>query len=264
MRLADIQFREPPGPPARDLRVRQAMVHALDRQLVSDTIHHGFTQAAHVYVPATNPASVAGDSVIRKYAYDPRRAEELLAEAGWRKAADGILRNPQGERFDLEVQVNDGAQPIRETQVFMDQWRQVGISTEIEVYTRAQQNDAEARSTFSGVAMSNANGRPESMRRWSAAHISTAANRWVGNNRGAYVNQEATRLAAEYFTAIDLPKRVDLHVQFLKIISEEVPSIPLYTLADVSAIRSGLQGVVPNGPGQGWLVENAHVWYWGR
>lgn len=84
----------------------------------------------------------------------------------------------------------------------------------------------------------------------------------MGGNRGGYVNQEATRLAVDYFTILDPAKRIETHIQFLKIIAEEVASIPLYTLVDVSAVRSGLKGIVPDGPGQGWLVDNATVWYW--
>jgi peptide/nickel transport system substrate-binding protein len=264
IRVADFQFREPVGPPGRDVRVRQAIVHALDRQVVTETIHHGFTQVAHMYIATTNPAFEAADRVIQKYPYDPRRAQALLAEAGWTRGGDGMLVNAAGERLELGAQVTEGAQTVRETQVYMDQWRQVGISPEIEILTRATQNDAELRSKFPGVAMSNANGLPASMLRWSAAQIPTPANRWVGNNRGSYLNPQVTQIASDYFTILDLPKRIDAHVQFLRIISEEVPSIPLYTLADVSAVRTGLKGVVPTGPGQGWLVENAHVWSWER
>jgi peptide/nickel transport system substrate-binding protein len=264
MRLADFQFREPVGPPGRDVRVRQAMVHALDRQVVTETIHHAFTEVAHMYIARTNPAYDTADRVIRKYPYDQRRAQELLADAGWTRSGDGMLANAAGERFDLGVQVTEGAQTVRESQVYMDYWRQVGISPEIEILTRATQNDAELRSRFPGVAMSNANGTPASMQRWAIPHIASASNRWVGNNRGAYVNEEATRLAAEYFTILDLQKRIEAHTQFLRIIAEELPSAPLYTLADVSAVRAGLKGVVPAAPGEGWLVENAHVWYWER
>jgi hypothetical protein len=112
--------------------------------------------------------------------------------------------------------------------------------------------------------MSNANGLPASMLRWSATQIPTPANRWVGNNRGAYVNQQTTQIATDYFTILDLPKRIEAHVHLLRIVAEEVPSLPLYTLADVSAVRAGLKGVTPAAPGEGWLVENAHVWSWER
>jgi peptide/nickel transport system substrate-binding protein len=264
MRLADFQFREPVGPPGRDVRVRQAMVHALDRQVVTETIHHGFTEVAHMYIARTNPAYETADRAIRKYPYDPRRAQELLAAAGWTRGGDGMLVNASGERFDLGVQVTEGAQTVRESQVYMDHWRQVGINSEIEILTRANQNDAELRSRFPGVAMSNANGTPASMQRWAIPQIATAANRWVGNNRGAYVNEEATRLAADYYTILDLQKRIEAHSRFLSIIAEELPSMPLYTLADVSSVAAGLRAVVPAAPGEGWLVENAHVWYWER
>ncbi|WP_016697681.1 ABC transporter substrate-binding protein [Actinoalloteichus spitiensis] len=67
------------NPALRDLRVRQALAHAINREgLVSSTLPDGAEVATQLY-----PDSVEGWSAdVRTYDYDPERAEELLAEAG--------------------------------------------------------------------------------------------------------------------------------------------------------------------------------------
>ena len=63
----------------QDPRVRQAMVYAIDRQTIIDTIKKGTGALANTMFPAewTHPAD------LEPYAYDPAKAQQLLAEAGW-------------------------------------------------------------------------------------------------------------------------------------------------------------------------------------
>jgi peptide/nickel transport system substrate-binding protein len=63
----------------QDPRVRQAMVYAIDRQTIIDTIKKGTGTLANTMFPAewTHPAD------LEPYAYDPEKAKQLLAEAGW-------------------------------------------------------------------------------------------------------------------------------------------------------------------------------------
>jgi ABC-type transport system substrate-binding protein len=76
------------------------------------------------------------------------------------------------------------------------------------------------------------------------------------------VNPEFDRLSGELFRAIELPNRISKHAETLKLISDDVPSLPLYYQVDTYAVRSGLQGIVPTAPGQGWSVANAHGLFW--
>ncbi|MCC7319630.1 MAG: ABC transporter substrate-binding protein [Rubellimicrobium sp.] len=62
-----------------DLRVRQAVMHAIDRQAIIDGLYSGAATAANCGYVA--PQLVPGD--IDPYAYDPDLARSLLAEAGW-------------------------------------------------------------------------------------------------------------------------------------------------------------------------------------
>src|SRR5690606_25612412 len=63
-----------------DVRVRQALNYAIDRQALVDGLFFGLADPAYQPYPAGSPGHVAAlDDV---YPYDPDRARELLAEAG--------------------------------------------------------------------------------------------------------------------------------------------------------------------------------------
>jgi ABC-type oligopeptide transport system substrate-binding subunit/predicted Ser/Thr protein kinase len=100
-------------PPFNDLRVRQAMSHALDREALADAVWHGAAS------PATGgfvPPGMPGHSPGLELAYDPDRARRLLAEAGY----------PRGEGFPAVDAVAHWSAPDEPTGLYLQaQWRQV-------------------------------------------------------------------------------------------------------------------------------------------
>jgi peptide/nickel transport system substrate-binding protein len=263
IRLADFQYREPAIPPARDVRVRRAMYHAIDRSLLIDTLQAGLVEPAHMVLAPGDPAFGPAEAGVTKYPHDVARAAQLLADAGWTRGGDGILRTAGGERFDLGVRVTEGTLNNKEAAVMSEFWKAIGISPEIELMPRSLQNDQEYRAKFPGVAFSSPAG-PDVILRFSSDVIPSDANRWRGSNRGGYNNPELDRLSVEFFRTITLPARVNVHVQVLKLLSDDVAAMPLYYQVDTYGVRNGLQGVVPSNPGQGWSVGNAHGLYWER
>ncbi|MWV57508.1 ABC transporter substrate-binding protein [Rathayibacter sp. VKM Ac-2754] len=65
--------------PFDDLRIRQAIAYALDRQAIIDTAWAGYGELIGAMVPPTDPYY---EDLTDEYAYDPEKARELLAEAG--------------------------------------------------------------------------------------------------------------------------------------------------------------------------------------
>lgn len=263
IRLADFQYREPLIPPARDVRVRRAMYHAVDRQLLIDTLQFGLVQPAHMLLAPGDPAFGPGEAAVTKYPYNLARSAQLLAEAGWTRGADGILRNASGERFDLGVRVTEGTLNNKEAAVVSEFWKAIGINPDIELMPRALQNDQEYRAKFPGVSFSSPMGT-DALNRFRSENIPSDATRWRGGNRGGYSNPEFDRLSSEYLRTIPLPVRVNAHVQFLRLLTDEMAAMTFYYQVDVYGIRAGLKGAAPAAAGDGWTTENAHLMYWER
>src|SRR5207244_7983774 len=79
-----LQFRDPSAPWVGDLRVRQAMVHALDKQALSDALQAGIAGPVDLVLPPTDPAfRLAEQNGVARYPFDPSRSRQLFAEAGW-------------------------------------------------------------------------------------------------------------------------------------------------------------------------------------
>jgi ABC-type transport system substrate-binding protein len=100
----------------QDKRVRQAMLHAIDRQGLVDVLLEGYGDMVTVgyYTPWALPDG------LNEYPYDPDRARELLAEAGWDSSEPVEIQWIPGTRD------RDAAVPI-----IQEQWNAVGITTEI-------------------------------------------------------------------------------------------------------------------------------------
>ena len=77
------------SPIVSDLRTRQAIGHAVDRDLIQQTIYMGLGRATNTYLAG----ELAADKGVDEYApaYDPEEAARLLAEAGWVMGDDGVL-----------------------------------------------------------------------------------------------------------------------------------------------------------------------------
>jgi peptide/nickel transport system substrate-binding protein len=262
IRYGEFQHRAPQSPPARDVRVRQGMAHAVDRQLLVDTVLHGLTTTADMYLAPNDAAFAAADRVIAKYPFDRTRALALLGQAGWARGGDGMLRSASGEAYELEVRTTEGRQNTNEAQILADFWRQIGIATTIEIIPIAKQNDQEYRAKFPGISTSSTSISPDWMEKWQSDRAASEENRWRGANRGAYARPEIDRLYREYITMVDPVRRQESLVQMVKFASEDVTYLPLFYNVDAHAIRSGLKGLVPRWPGQSGMAFNAHEWYW--
>src|SRR5581483_4014264 len=68
--------------------VRQAMLYALDRQEIVDTLSHGKEEVIDFPLGRARPQYAAADAVVKKYPFDQRQAQRLLTEAGWTKGPD--------------------------------------------------------------------------------------------------------------------------------------------------------------------------------
>lgn len=96
-------------PMFEDVRVRRALTMAIDRRSIVDGILYGYGEVGNSTVP---PIFWQYDPEAgRDLTYDPERARELLAEAGWRdRDGDGVIENEQGLPFRFTLKTKQGDQ----------------------------------------------------------------------------------------------------------------------------------------------------------
>jgi peptide/nickel transport system substrate-binding protein len=131
--------------PLQDARVRQALNYAIDVELFIAAILEGHgTQVAGPLIPQNQHAHDA----LKPYPYDPERARELLAEAGYADGLSLVLHSPQGRYLkDTEV-----------AQAMASQLQEVGVTVELKVHEWGNYLERLEARTLSDMYL---NGRPD-------------------------------------------------------------------------------------------------------
>src|SRR5205823_199176 len=71
--------------------VRQALLQAIDRETLMQTMAYGLSDVAHSFYFPGDPSYPFVKDSFPIFPYDPRRSQELLASAGWSRGSDGTL-----------------------------------------------------------------------------------------------------------------------------------------------------------------------------
>ncbi len=260
-RLTNIQFRPELANPAAilDLRVRRALAHSVDKQGIVDGLFDGEVPTADQFLPRNVPYFAELERGIVRYPYDPRRADELMAEAGFRKGSDGSYVGPSGDRFSFEHLVIAGVQNERQSAIMADGWRRVGFDVREGAIPAAQATNGEVRASFSALSSVATGGGEPGLNFLASAQIPTPANRWRGNNRGAWSNAEYDRLWDAFQTTLDRAERNRLVIQLMRLATEDVAMLFLFHSPNVTAHWAGLRGPEIGTPDT--LVNwNIHEW----
>jgi peptide/nickel transport system substrate-binding protein len=249
------------NPFLKDVRVRHALLYAIDRKSLTEKLFAGKQPVADSFVNKLHPFYSPQTPT---YAYDPAKAKALLEEAGWKPGADGIRRNAAGERLSFDFQTTAGNK-LRELiqQVLQSQWKEAGIDVVIKNEpARTLFGPTLSHREFQGLALygwsSGIGDSPLSILTSSA--IPSGENGWGGSNYPGYANPEFDKLSAAIETELDPEKRRVLWASVQKLYAEDLPVLPLFFRAEPYAIPKWLKGLVPTGHSDNstnW-VEN---WY---
>jgi peptide/nickel transport system substrate-binding protein len=248
------------NPFLQDLRVRQALLYAIDRETMVKKLFEGMQPVADTWV---NPLDGNHTDDVMKYPYQPAKAKALLAEAGWKPGPDGICRNAKGEKLSFEIDTTAGNK-LRELQeqVLQSNWKQACVDIVIKNEpARTLFGETMKKRTFTGMAMygwsSAVNESPR--KTLFSDQIPTAANNYGGANYIALSDKtmDADIIKAE--SELDPAKQKPIWADMQKIYAEQVRVLPLFFRAEPYVIPKWLKGFTPTGHG-----DSSALWaeYW--
>lgn len=213
-------FNQARGPYA-DVRVRQAMWHALDLDsLVTDLYGDGATVAS---APLTQ--SVFGAPALDHYSYDPDLARQLLAEAG---LPDGFSTSMQWPR--------EGGPNIRTlAQAMISAWAEIGITVDPLEKERALWLQDFGAGNWDLNLQTNTTGTGDADFTLNRLYTCAA-------DRMGYCNPELDSIMAEARASLDPEERISLYERASTIIWEEAVGIFPTDLKNTAAYRSNVQG----------------------
>lgn len=222
-------------PPFNDVRVRQAMSMAVDREALVSKVTMGGEKAAYAFVPpgVTGPAPdrefrSLGEKLIADY--NPAEAKKLLAEAGF----------PDGRGFPkvkLLVSNNQNHRAVAEAITGM--WLEnLGIESEIIEQEYKVYFETLFDMDFQVARVG-----------WNADYNDpmTFLDMWVkggSNNQSGWGNEEYDRLLEEAKSAKDSGFRMDALFRAEKILMNELPVMPVYYYTNPYLEKDNIQGVI--------------------
>lgn len=238
------------NPILKDVRVRKALVTAMNREDLVTALFEGKQQVAVHNISPKDPWYTDDPKIITTYRYSKRNAGKLLDEAGWVMGKDGY-RYKDGKKLSLVFQTTAGNKTRELVQVYLqNQWKQSGIEVLIKNEpARVYFGDTMSKRKFEGLALFAWISSPENSPRSTLASnaIPSSSNGWSGQNYTGWKNPKVDKALDAIDLEFDHKKRVALVHEILRAYTDEVPVLPLYYRSDISVIPKNLKNYKMSG-----------------
>jgi len=223
--------------PFTDLRVRRALNHAVDVPSMIKEVLQGYAAPATGQFP---PSSWAYDASVKPYAYDPAKARALLAEAGFKPGADGILVK-DGRPFTFTIRHDVANQTVKDTAVIVQEYlKRVGVDARLEPLDWPTFVKKLFASEFEGIVVNWTNHHDPDPFAYTIWHSS----QWKGRNFAHYKNARVDELLEQARRTAVMAERKKLYGDFSKVLMEDAPYVFLYFPQQVYVTRQGYEGFV--------------------
>ncbi|HOI74599.1 MAG TPA: peptide-binding protein [Syntrophales bacterium] len=228
------------NPMFSDKRVRQAIAYAVDKEEIIRGVLLGLgREATGPYKPGT----WAYNPYVRKYPYNPQKARELLAEAGWRDTdGDGVL-DRDGKPFTFEILSNQGNEVRGKcAEIIQRRLAEVGIHVKIRVVEWAAfVNDFINKRKFDATILG-----------WTIPLDPDIYDVWHSSKTGpqelnfvSYRNPEVDALIEKGRGTFDQKERKKAYDRIQEILAEEQPYLFLYVPDALPIVSARIRGIEP-------------------
>ena len=222
-----------------DRRVREAIYRAVDRDVIIDRLLFGLATPAFSPVVPHDPDHWPEAETL--YPYDLEAAKALLDEAGW--VADGEGRAKDGTPLALNLIIISNSEQELVAQVIQEQLRQIGIQVNIEVLDKGthqqRQIDGDYDLNFFRYTYDSAIQVLKIL-----YHSDTMPPN--GANWAFYSNPQADEHFVNFRSATTPEERSAAIMGVQQVLLEDVAMVPIYSPLGIWAMRTWVQGFVPN------------------
>jgi peptide/nickel transport system substrate-binding protein len=229
--------------PFDDPLVRKAVAHAIDRQAIVEALLGGTGELAQNFLP---PVVWSYTEDVEQYPYDPERAQELLAEAGY----------PDG--FEIEFWIPQSGsgmqQPVAMGTVVQDFLSRVGITATIQQFewgtyldrVIVPEDQAESVPEMFEMSWIGDNGDPDNF-----LYILLSGDQFPPNgfNLGYYSNPEVDEILRTARQTPDQEERLPLYEEAQRLLMADLPVVPVDHEAQIVVMDSTIEGFTPHPTG---------------
>jgi len=242
----------------KDIKVRQAMTLAIDRQTIVKQLYGDGLIGKATTNLLNIPSNLASKNTKAEFNIDA--ANKILDEAGYKRGGDGIRVTPDGVRMKVVFQTSTNSLRQKEQAIMKDGWTKIGIDCEIKsvdqsIYFSSDPSNPDTASHFStdlemltsGVGspfpvgyMNRWYAGPDTLRTWPQK-----ANNYSPNNYLKWKNDEYDKLWAQVLVELNPEKAAQMWQQLNDIIINDYATVPLVDRPFVSGKAKNLTGPAP-------------------
>ena len=236
-----------PHPALSDIRVRQAIAMAIDRETIAAPYGRIGTLGTNILVEP--PIFSSSKNNIE---YNPQKAAELLDEAEWVDADGNGIREKDGVELRLTFLTSIQTLRQRTQEQVKKDLGAIGIAVELRqvdssIFFGPPENTTDTRRQFYAdleeFAFSNKSPDPAAyMAGWTCDQIAQKENDWALPNWSRYCNPAFDELFKESATILDPGKRAELFVQMNELLIQDVAVIPLVKLTNPVLVSVEIKG----------------------
>ncbi len=238
----------------KDKRVRQAISHAINKQEIVDGILLG--QGVEATGPY-KPDMWVYNGNVKKYEYSKEKALALLAEAGFQKGPDGILKK-DGKPFEFNILLSQGnSVRIQSAEIIQRRLSEIGITVKIRVIEWASFiNEFIDKKNFEAVILgwTIPQSDPDLFDIWHSSKQGPKELNFI-----SFENKEADELLVKARHTFDKEERKKCYFRLQEILAEEQPYTFLFIPYATLAIQKRIKGMEPAPAGIGYNIDKWYV-----
>nr|MCV4207138.1 ABC transporter substrate-binding protein [Roseomonas sp. SXEYE001] len=217
-----------PKNPFKDIRVRQALSIAINREAICRQVMEGTAVPTAQWLP---PGAFGYNPDLKPATYDANRAKALLAEAGF----------PNGFKLTLHSPNDRYPNDARTVQAVAQMWTRIGVQTQVEAQPWASFSQRNARQEFAIRLLGWGSSTGEAS--YTLVNILGTYDRekrMGASNNGRYSNPELDALTARAAATLDDEQREKLFQDAVKMAMDDLAFIPLHQLLNFWALKRNL------------------------
>lgn len=253
-----------PHPILGDLKVREAIQFAIDKQSIANALLYGNVKVGTTILPTGTFACPQPETE-----FNLDKAKALLDAAGWKPGTDGI-REKDGVRMSLKISTTTGNQLREQTeQVLVEMLKAAGIELVIDnvpsdvLFAGWDADGMRKHGKFDIVLYTTGPGNdPNSglYANYHSARIPVKDNDGAGNNFSRYSNPEVDKAIDDASATTDVAARKNLYCKVATQVNKDLPRVFLYERLLISGYRANLQNFQVSSSFTDFTIDSQNWW----
>jgi peptide/nickel transport system substrate-binding protein len=249
------QFINPTQPLILNLEFRKALMYAMNRQALVDSLLGGQGPGvAHTWTIPKFPEYQNLDSKVPRYDYDPRKAAQMIEALGYTKAADGFFHDSKDQPLFVHLRTYQVDADVKSQLAVADDWQRLGIKNDQDVMSPQVASDNQYVYTFPDFLIQRSWGSLFEFTPFYSYNVPQPSNNFKGGYSGRYMSKDLDSMIDTFYATIPLSERARAAEQILVHLADQVVLMPLFYDIDPHILDTRLVNI------SGSAVSNAHEW----